>query len=40
MTQIEDDVHARPENALDDLPQTNGGRVIEIARKEAPKMRM
>jgi hypothetical protein len=40
MAQIDDDVDARTENAPDDLPQTRGGPMIEIARREAPKMRM
>jgi hypothetical protein len=39
MAQIDDDAYARPENAPDDLPQTCGGPVIEVARREAPKMR-
>jgi hypothetical protein len=40
MAQIEDDVHARSENAPDDSPQTRCGPVVEIARREAPKMRV
>jgi hypothetical protein len=39
MTQIDDDVHARPENVPDELPQARGGPVIEVARREAPETR-